>query len=555
MQLRSYQQQAIDAVYNHLRDRDDNPVIVIPTGGGKTPIISTICSDAVNTWQGRVVIVAHVKELLEQTYNTLTTISPKLGIGLYSAGLSRKDVHHRVIIAGIQSIYKKACDFEPFDLVIIDEAHMIPPEGEGMYQQFLKDCSIINPHMRVIGLTATPFRMTTGLICQPDHFLNSICYEVGVKELIRDGYLCPLRSKASKTRVDTSGLKIRGGEFVASEIENLMDTESRVKAACAEIVEYTKDRNASLIFASGIEHGKHICRILKENHNIECGFVSGESPDGWRKKMLDEFKSGKLKYLCNVNVLTTGFDAPNIDCIVLLRPTMSPGLYYQMVGRGFRLHESKADCLVLDFGGNILRHGPVDAMRVTDVAKNGNGDAPAKECPNCFEIIHAAYARCPQCGHDFPPPQKTKHDTKASSEGVLSTEITVEEYPVQDTLYSVHRKKDSDIDAPRTMRVQYKLGLGNWISEWICFEHTGFARQKPIIWWKQRSDDPVPNTSAEAVAIAEDGGLAEPTALIMKHIPGEKYDQIATYKLGPKPVSTSAPEPEYLPAMDDDIPF
>ncbi|OHB57653.1 MAG: hypothetical protein A2Y12_20815 [Planctomycetes bacterium GWF2_42_9] len=557
IELRPYQKASVDAVYSHLRNHNDNPVIVIPTGGGKTPVMATICSDAVNIWSGRVLILAHVKELLEQTYNTLTGIAPQLHVGLHSAGLKRKDTEHAVIIAGIQSIYRKAFEIDPFDLVIVDEAHMIPPEGEGVYQSFLNDAHVVNPNIRVIGLTATPFRMTSGLICQPDHFLNLICFEVGIKELIRDDFLCPLRSKASKTRVDTSGLHIRGGEFIANELEDLMDTDTRVRAACSEILEYTQDRRAVLIFAAGVEHGKHIQRIFQENHNTECGFVSGDSPDGWRKKMIDDFRGGKLKYLCNVNVLTTGFDAPNIDCIAMLRPTMSPGLFYQMTGRGFRLHESKKDCLVLDFGGNILRHGPVDCLRVTDAVVKGDGDAPAKECPQCNEIIHAAYAKCPACGYEFPPPEKTKHDTTASSEGILSDQTSVNEYPVEEVLYSVHTKKGAKTESPRTMRVQYKIGFASYISEWICFEHTGFARHKAEIWWSQRSDSPVPDDSEMAAFFATNGRLKEPVKITVKHIPGQKFDKIISYQFEDPQIDNwqfEQQEPQYVPA-DDEIPF
>ncbi|HRS72256.1 MAG TPA: helicase-related protein [Anaerohalosphaeraceae bacterium] len=426
-----------------------------------------------------------------------------------------------------------------------------------MYLSFLRDAKIVNPNIRLIGTTATPYRTGTGMICGPDNILNEICYEVGIKELIRDGFLCPLRSKASKTRVDTSGLHIRGGEFISNELEDLMDTDSRVKAACAEILEYTQDRHAVLIFAAGVEHGKHIQRIFQEQHNIDCGFVSGDSPDGWRKKMIEDFRGGKLKYLCNVNVLSTGFDAPNIDCIAMLRPTMSPGLYYQMVGRGFRLHENKNDCLVLDFGGNILRHGPVDCLRVTDAIVKGNGDAPAKECLGCCEIIHAAYARCPVCGYQFPPSEKTKHQTTASTEGILSDQASVNEYEVQEILYSVHSKKGAKAESPQTMRVQYKIGFGSYISEWICFEHTGFARHKAEVWWKQRSDSPVPDDSEMAVFFATNGRLREPVKITVKHIPGQKFDKIVGYKFDDPEIDNwqlDQDVPEYVQA-DDSIPF
>ena len=389
--LRPYQHEAVQAVYSHLRQHDDNPCVVIPTGGGKTPVMATICDDAVRQWHGRVLVLAHVKELLEQTAGTLNRMAPRLRVGLHSAGLGRRDTEHPVIVAGIQSVYRRAAELfgeQAFDLVLIDEAHMIPPDGDGMYQTFLAEAKLVNPRLRVVGLTATPFRMTSGMICTPEHFLNAVCYEVGVKELIRDGYLCPLRTKAGTVKADTSELHVRGGEFIAGEVEDLMDQDGLVRAACAEIVQHTADRQSVLIFASGVRHGRHVVETLRRKHGVECGFVTGETPTGERDRLIARFRrhggSGlfaddkPLKYLCNVNVLTTGFDAPNVDCVTMLRPTLSPGLYYQMVGRGFRLCTGKADCLVLDFGGNVLRHGPVDAIRVTEV-NNGNGDAPAKE--------------------------------------------------------------------------------------------------------------------------------------------------------------------------------
>ena len=237
MILRPYQQAAIDAVYQHLRVRDDNPCAVIPTAGGKTPIMATICQDAVVQWNGRVLILAHVKELLEQTADKLHTVCPEVDFGIYSAGLNRRDTNNPVIVAGIQSVYRRACELESFDLIMVDEAHLIPFEGDGMYRQFLADAKTVNPNLRVIGFTATPFRLKSGTICTPDGFLNHVCYEVGVRELIRDGFLCPLVTKAGRSKADTTDLHIRGGEFVPDEVESLMDQESLVEPPAIEIIE------------------------------------------------------------------------------------------------------------------------------------------------------------------------------------------------------------------------------------------------------------------------------------------------------------------------------
>jgi len=533
--LRPYQEAAKAAVYDYLRTREDNPCVVIPTAGGKTPGMASICKDAVGLWDGRVLILAHVKELLEQTTDKLTQVCPEVDFGVYSAGLKRRDTEHSVIVAGIQSVYKKACDLGSFNLIIVDEAHLIPPDGEGMYRQFLADAKVINPDVRVIGLTATPFRLKSGMICAPENILNYVCYEVGVKELIRDGYLCRLVTKAGREKADTSGLHVRAGEFVAGEVEDLMDQDRLVVSACAEIVGLTHDRHSCLVFASGVKHGQHIAKVLQDVSGRECGFVCGDTPTKERDELLGRFKAGDLKYLANVNVLTTGFDAPNIDCVALLRPTMSPGLFYQMCGRGFRLHPGKQDCLVLDFGGNVLRHGPVDQIRVKDHIPNGNGEAPAKECPECHSVIAAGYAVCPDCGYEFPPPDRQKHDAKASEAGILSEQVSDTEYDVQDIAYGVHTKRGAPEGAPQSLRVDYRLGLNHWQSEFVCLEHDGYARQKAIQWWRRRSLDPIPDTAERAVEIAEAGGLAHTEKITVRSVAGEKYDRIVGYTLGPKP--------------------
>lgn len=574
MQLRDYQQDAVNAVYDYLRHRDGNCCVVIPTAGGKTPVMATICSDAINLWDGRVLLLAHVKELLEQTAATLGAVAPDLDIGIYSAGLNRRDTDHRVIAVGIQSVYKRACDLGVFDLIIIDEAHAIPPDGEGRYQTFLQEARVVNPNVRLIGLTATPYRMSTGMICGPDNLLNDICYEIGVRELIVQGYLCPLKSKSGRNKVDTSGLHLRGGEFIASEVEDLMDDDRLVSSACSEIIDYTTSRHSVLIFAAGIGHARHIQNILQRRSGCEVGLVTGETPAGERAEILARFKRqtvkadifgntlSPLKYLVNVNVLTTGFDAPNIDCVVLLRPTNSPGLYYQMTGRGFRLHPAKTDCLVLDFGGNILRHGPVDAIEVSGPRRQASGDAaPAKECPDCHSVIHAAYTVCPECGFEFPPPERQKHDDSASTAGILSGQVEDTEYEVHDVRYGIHFKRNGTPDDPPTLRVEYELGFHHWQSEWICFEHTGYPRAKAVAWWTARSNEPVPDTVAQALALIEAGAVAQTEAITVRSISGEKYNRIIHYKLGPKPPRLDGSDErdgddfEYQLIDDGEVPF
>jgi DNA repair protein RadD len=374
--------------------------------------------------------------------------------------------------------------------------------------------------------------------------LNHICYEIGIKELIRDQYLCPLISKAGVNRADFGNLHVRAGEFISDEVESLVNDPDLVTAACAELVDLTQDRKAVLIFASSVAHGRQVVDVLQRNHDIECGFVCGETPTDERDELLARFRGDSsdslfdqkpLRYLCNVNVLTTGFDAPRVDSVVMLRPTMSPGLLYQCVGRGFRLHPDKQNCLVLDFGGNIERHGPIDQIKPKDKAKRLDQGPPAKECEKCHALVACGYAKCPECGHPFPPPEREAHDSEASEAGVLSGEVTDIEYDVQDIIYRIHRKRDADDDAPRCLRVDYMIGLDHWQSEFICIEHTGYARRKAEAWWRERCLDPCPTEAEEAMDLAAAGLLAAPQSVTVRSIAGQKYDRIVKQSLTPVP--------------------
>ncbi len=576
MQLRAYQQEAVAAVYRHLRERDDHPCIVLPTGTGKSLCLAQIAADAVTRWQGRVLILAHVKELLEQNADKLRRLCPGLDVGVYSAGLHRRDTANAVVVAGIQSVYQRACELGAFHLIVVDEAHLIPPDGEGMYRTFLEEARVVNPNVRIIGLTATPFRLKGGLICRPEHILNHVCYEAGLREMIVQGYLAPLRTRGGASRADFGSLHVRGGEFVASEIEAAMDTDTLVRAACQEVVALTCDRHSVLVFTSGVAHCQHVAAEITRLAGQECGVVTGETPSAERAELLARFRGEPvadtlfrakppLKFLANVNVLTTGFDATNVDCVVLLRPTNSPGLFVQMVGRGTRLHPGKTDCLVLDFGGNVLRHGPVDAITVRDDPA-ASGVAPAKECPQCHALIHAAYQRCPECGHAFPPPERQRHDARADSSAILSGQVEELTHVVHDVHYSVHTRRGADEGTPQTMRVEYRVGWHEYVSEWVCPEHTGYARGKFVRWWTERSTVPPPTTAAAAVHLAGDGALAEPRQITVRRIAGEPFDRVIACELGPKP--DYCPEPGWndgqgeepaaasvAVADDDEVPF
>lgn len=534
MELRPYQQSAKRAVYAYLRDRTGNPCVVIPTGGGKTPLIASICADSVQVWNGRVLIVAHVKELLEQSADKLKAICPLLKFGIYSAGLNRRESDAPVVIAGVQSVAKKAEQLGRFDLMIVDEAHLIPPSGYGMYQTLIAGLQEVNPDIRIIGLTATAFRTDTGMLCTPEGILNHVCYEVSVRDLIVQGHLTKLTSKAARHEVDTSKFGIIRGEYDEKETESAFG--GIVKEAVDEILLKTKSRRSVLIFCQTIAHAENVADLIRWNGH-RCHEIYGDTPDDERAAFIKEFRDCGVKYMVNVNVLTTGFDAPGIDCVCLLRATVSAGLYYQMCGRGFRLAPGKTDCLILDFGTNIERHGPVDAIK-PKAKKNVDGEAPkGKKCPSCSEVVARAVEKCPECGYVWPAPEPRplSHGSTATEEDPVSDgeakKPEIRDREVTSVSYSVHVKKGSQPGHPRTLRVSYQLADPvEWVSEWICVEHPngGFARNKAEDWWQQRCEtaDECPTDADVACDMADDGRLITPVSIKLKTTPGKQYPDI-----------------------------
>lgn len=555
MELRWYQAEAIDAAYRFLRDRPgENPCIVLPTGAGKTPVLATICRDAVEKWGGRVLVLSHVKELVEQSASTLNRWFPQLDVGVYSAGVGKREKSNDVVVAGIQSVWGKSfdlCGDRPFNLVLVDEAHRIPLHDDtGMYQHFFKELRVANPKFRVIGLTATNYRTDGGYVTGPDYVLNDVCYEASVRELIAQGFLSKLKSKQADHVADLSKARVVRGDYLEKDVERAF--EEIVDGAIDEAISQSQDRKSVLLFCASLIHMQSVIERVRER-GYECYGVSGQTSKEDRIELVEYFKTGKLKYLCNVNVFTEGFDAPNVDMVALLRATVSPGLYYQMVGRGLRICEGKADCKVLDFGTNVERHGPIDAMVIKDKKPGEKGEKPTKVCPKCQEVVPIAAEACFECGHDFPEPEKKeRHDAEASSAAILSTDIEDVVYEVHDVTFLFHRKRNAEENGTPSMRVTYWCGDQPVADEWICFEHSGFARQKAVTWWESRSLHPVPDYVEDAIAICRAGGIRETTQVTTRQQTGTRFHRIVAYKLGemPEPVDVEA-----VYENDEELPF
>lgn len=511
---RYYQSGANAAVWKYLCEDCGNPLAVLPTGAGKSLLIALLIQQA-RAFDGRVIVLQHRKELIEQNAAELRELMHGVDIGIYSAGLKSRQTTHDVLMAGIQSIYKKAAEIGERHLIIIDEAHLVSEKDETMYGQFLNELKSLNPRCRVVGLTATPFRTGEGPLCGRTKLFQRIVYEAFTGDLIEQGFLCPITNKPADAEVNTDGIKTRGGEFIESDMQAVFNTEDNVKAACRETIEKCHDRHSILIFASGVKHAEEIAGVISVETNQRVGLVTGETLDMERAGILADFKSQSLRWLVNCDVLTTGFNAKCVDAIAIMRATMSPGLFAQIVGRGLRLHPSKENCLILDFGENIKRHGSIDDKNFGRASEAKRGQAAraaaingrGKPCPACGLDVPSNAREC-ECGFIFP----VNHQGTSDGSSQLTGQMPPEVWNVVSVGWGKHKKRGDD-EAPPTLRIDYECRpvdsegglLKTKISEWVCIEHEGFARVKACLWWQARSIAEVPSTVDDALSLLNRG--------------------------------------------------
>ena len=473
--LRDYQQRTIDQLYAWFEaGNQGNPCLVLPTGSGKSHIVAALCKDALQNWpETRVLMLTHVKELIEQNAEKMRQHWPGAPMGIYSASIGRKDLGEPITFAGIQSVRSKARLLGHVDLVIIDECHLVNHKDEGGYRTLLGELKAINPHLRVVGLTATPYRLGHGLITDKPALFDDLLEPVSIEELVFKGYLSTLRSKVTKAKLDVTGVKKRGGEFIESELQAAVDTDDQNQAVVQEVMSLAGERKAWLVFCTGVKHAEHVAEVLRQQ-GVAAECVTGETPKKEREKMLADFKAGRLRALTNANVLTTGFDYPDIDLVVMLRPTMSASLYVQMAGRGMRVKSHTDHCLVLDFAGVVASHGPITNVQPPKKGGDGNGEAPVRVCDNCGELVHISVMTCPACGAAFPEPVKKKLSLR--DDDIMG--LDGKELEVSSWNWRIHVSKAS---GKMMLACTYYGSLSDKpITEYLPVLHEGYAGQRAM---------------------------------------------------------------------------
>lgn len=532
MKARSYQEEAVHKTLGYFyTHKTGNPVIAMPTGTGKSVVIALLLWMIFSQWPNqKVLVLTHVKELIDQNFRKLLQVWPQAPAGIYSSGLNRRDYAQAIIFAGIASVAKKFDLFGKVDLIIIDECHLLNSQDSTMYFNFIAALMLINPKLRVIGLSATPYRLGQGMITDGGLFTD-ICFDItgmaAFNRLIAEGYLCPLIPKATNTKLDIDGVHTRGGDFVQSELQRAINRDDITKAAVQEAIQIGADRQSWLVFCSGVEHCVDAADIMNDM-GIPTVAIHSRISTAQRDDYIEGFKAGEYRAATNNNVLTTGFDHPPIDLILALRPTISPGLWVQMLGRGTRPYDpanpgdvnphkfpdKKFDCLVLDFAGNTRRLGPINDPVVPRKKGDKTGPAPVKECEFCGTLVHASLRRCNvmlpakgnpeanadgfiQCPGEFT--FETKLTMGASTEQIIKGDMpVVEVFQVDSVTYSTHNK----VGKPPAVRVSYFCGLRKF-SEFVCIEHDGYAARKAREWWRKRSADPVPESTEDLLQVID----------------------------------------------------
>lgn len=397
---RDYQQLSVDCMFRDLReDTECTPVVVLPTGGGKSVVIA-VALMKLRSWNYTALILCRTKELVEQNYQRLLEFNPAMEAfaGVYCAGLNRKDRSQPFIFATAQSVARNPQAFGFRNIVLVDECHQVPDREDSQYQQIMDGLRETNSKVRLAGLTATPYRVDGGFLVGEGKTFSHIAYEKPLREMVEEGHLTPL-SHVDVNKVDLSEVAIVRGDFDPRQMSGAF--EQCAARHASEIYGYAERNkvNSCLIFTSSVAHAKIVKDCLEELTSDTVGIVHGETPAALRDETIQRFKDEDLRFVVNVNVLTTGFDAPNIDMIVLLRATCSHSLYYQMVGRGMRKFPAKDVCHLIDYGDHVSRLGDVTGDSFGKDCEASNpfaGDDDSDELTRSFEPMPKV---CKKCNH------------------------------------------------------------------------------------------------------------------------------------------------------------
>lgn len=521
LSLRPYQSELVEAVYTELFS---SPTVLaqLPTGGGKTLCFSFLIKKAMEAKPDiRIAVVMGRIDLVTQTERAIAQVIERKHIGVYCGSIGRKEITRPITVASIQSLTSLK-DIPFINLLIVDEAHNLD-QNQGSYLRFLNKLEDKNPKLKVVGFTATPFR-TRGYIYGDDMLFKKLVYKKTIQDMIAMGFLCRPILKQGQNAFDTSNLRTRAGEYMQEDVDDLVKNVDVMELQVAEALDKMDGRKCVAWATANIEHCNRVLDVLGKKGEYGTSVHSKQSRDT-RNANLSAFMGGSCRHMVFVSVLSEGFDHPPIDCVVLLRPTRSPVLYVQTVGRGLRISEGKNDCLVLDYGQVVRELGPLDDPKVK--GKKGDGDAVLKECPQCHSWVAGGFRQCPDCGHEFPPPAPIEEKLTKRADHAAQI-LSDKNKPTTETLGPVeigmHESKAGNL----CVRVTFKDV--NVLNRYGGFSGTSEFFVTTSAWALERLDRRLTDLGASLPSIPFDGVINVPgTFEVVKKEEG-RYERVLSVK-------------------------
>lgn len=555
MAEREYQTVAINRTFEYLNTTTEDGYIAMPTGTGKSHVISGIVRKAFQFRpNARIQILNPKIELIEQNLEKIKDSWPSAPIGVYSAGLKTKQNHMPITMAGIMSIHEKADDFKHTDIVLVDECHLISENGDTVYRAYIEKLRKYNPRMRVIGLTATDWRMGHGKLSDPGGLFAHAIIDMTKLHIYNrffdEGYLSRLIAKPMDTVLDVSGVAMSGGDYNMTQVQAAIDQDKITWRAMQELVHYGHTRRKWLIFAAGVDHADHICDVLNRM-GFPTTVVHRGIPAKERRQRIKDYKAGKYRCMVNNNILTTGFDDPSIDLLGIMRPSMSSSLWVQMLGRGTRplygpthmvgnnlfdqygnnldtvegrlasiLMGLKQNCLVLDFARNTENLGPINDPVIPKRKSGKAGDPPIKICETarlkkgytgCGAYNHPSKPTCENCGAPFD--FAVKYGSEASNMDIISDgQDAFEWFDIKMVGYS----KGIGSTGKAYLRVDYWYTNRKKWTDYVHLEQSGYVLHQAKQWWFARFRYPdwgAPPSVDEALKYCNKQYMKEPVKI------------------------------------------
>ena len=504
---RDYQEWAIQSIFEWFENHNTgNPLVVMPTGTGKSLVFCEFIRRALYAfWNTRILLLTHDENLVSQNASTMNRVWPGAPLGMHAAGLRKRDTSYSIIFGMVKSVaatlHKNSSAFPPFDILIIDEAHAFSDKEASAYQTILKILSKHNPNIRVIGFTATPYRLGMGSLLEGGVFTDIAVDMSGIAPFawfVEQGYLSPLITKKTIVEIDTDSIKQTAGEY------SIKSNDAAIKPVLAqaldEIAQYSRDRKHILGYLPSID----MCELVKyglELRGISSATYHSRNTKTENAQAMVGFKHGEFKALLSLSKLTTGFDFPELDFGFIFRATTSPGLWVQILGRFTRPAYGKANALVLDFAGNTRRLGPINDPRLPRrKGEKADGTAPVRVCNECGCYNHARATECDVCGHPFPVTVSINETADDAELMITALPSTTVEIPISYVSYAAYQKKGA---LNPCIRVTYfdNSTPPKSVDQYITPYHSGSVGNRGKAWYEGRTGVKLPATIDEAIAM------------------------------------------------------